>query len=133
MIDLTPIFKAVILLIAALITYKLIPWIKARTTETQQANLAALAKIAVYAAEQLYGAGQGDKKLDYARNVLISAGFDVNTDILRAAIENAVYNMPGLVFIGDHQDPDDQADEDEPVDVPLISDQDPPSDLPAAE
>lgn len=94
MIDLTPIFQALILLLAALITYKLIPWIKARTTDAQQANLTAMAKIAVYAAEQLYGAGQGDKKLEYARKALISAGFDVDTDVLRAAIESAVYNMP---------------------------------------
>lgn len=100
MIDLTPIFQAIIALLAALVTYKLIPWIKARTTETQQANLNALAKVAVYAAEQIYGAGQGDKKMEYARNILLSAGFDVNLDVLRAAIESAVHNMPDYIFGG---------------------------------
>ena len=30
-IDLTPIFQAIIALLAALVTYKLVPWIKART------------------------------------------------------------------------------------------------------
>ena len=54
MIDLTPIFQAVIALLAALITYKLIPWIKSRTTKQQQENLYAAARIAVYAAEQLF-------------------------------------------------------------------------------
>ena len=39
MIDLTPIFQAVLALLAALITYKLIPWIKARTTNEQQARI----------------------------------------------------------------------------------------------
>ena len=93
-IDLTPIFQALIALLAALITTRLIPWIKARTSAAQQANLAALAKIAVYAAEQIYGAGEGDKKLNYARQVLLSAGYDINTDILRAAIESAVHDIP---------------------------------------
>ena len=54
MIDLTPIFQAIIALLAALVTYKLIPWIKSRTTERQQQNLFVAAKIAVMAAEQLY-------------------------------------------------------------------------------
>ena len=94
MIDLTPIFQAIIALLAALITYKLIQWIISKTTAQQQANLVALAKTAVYAAEQLYGAGQGDKKLEYVRNILLAAGFNVDTDLLRAAIENAVYNLP---------------------------------------
>ena len=63
MIDLTPIFQAIIALLAALVTYKLIPWIKSRTTERQQQNLFVAAKIAVMAAEQLYKNGEGDKKL----------------------------------------------------------------------
>ena len=35
-INLTPILQALIALLASLITYKLIPWIKARTTAEQQ-------------------------------------------------------------------------------------------------
>ena len=64
-IDLTPIFQAIIALLAALVTYKLVPWIKARTTESQQALLSATVRTLVYAAEQLYGAGKGAEKLDY--------------------------------------------------------------------
>ena len=93
-IDLTPIFQAVIALLAALVTYKLIPWIKAKTTKGQQDNLAAAAKIAVYAAEQIYGANNGNEKLEYARKTLLAAGYDVNTETLRAAIESAVYTLP---------------------------------------
>ena len=52
-IDLTPIFQAIIALLAALVTYKLVPWIKARTTESQQALLSATVRTLVYAAEQL--------------------------------------------------------------------------------
>ena len=51
MIDLTPIFEAILALLATLVTYKLIPWIKARTTAEQQSLLAATVKTLVYAAE----------------------------------------------------------------------------------
>ena len=85
-IDLTPIFQAIIALLAALVTYKLIPWIKARTTESQQALLTATVKTLVYAAEQLYGAGKGAEKLDYVIKELEARGFTAD----RAAIEAAV-------------------------------------------
>lgn len=92
-IDLTQILQAVIGLIAALVTYKLIPWISARTTQTQRANLAAAARVAVFAAEQLYGAGGGEDKLAYALTKLRSKGFDLDADTLREAVEAAVYAM----------------------------------------
>jgi hypothetical protein len=84
MIDLTPIFEAILALLAALVTYKLIPWIKARTTAEQQSLLAV--KPLVYAAEQLYGAGKGAEKLDYVIKELEARGFTAD----RAAIEAAV-------------------------------------------
>ena len=94
-IDLTPIFQAVIALLAALVTYKLIPWIRSKTTEQQRANLEAAAKVAVYAAQQIYGVGEAanSEKLNYALNRLKEAGFDLDTHALREAIENAVYDM----------------------------------------
>ena len=95
MIDLTPIFQAIIALLAALVTYKLIPWIKSKTTGQQQNNLAASAKIAVYAAQQLFGASKAanEEKLDYAMQRLRDEGFDLDTAALRAAIERAVYEL----------------------------------------
>lgn len=94
MIDLTPVFQALIALIAALITCWLIPWIKAKTTKQQQENLYAAAKIAVYAAEQIFGPKSGKDKFKYARDFLISIGYNVNTDVLEAAIESAVRTLP---------------------------------------
>ena len=88
-IDLTPIVQAVIALLAALVTYKLVPWIKARTTAEQQAMLGAMVRTLVYAAEQLYGAGHGAEKLDYVIGELRARGFDAD----RAAIEAAVREM----------------------------------------
>ena len=90
MIDLTPIFEAILALLAALVTYKLIPWIKARTTAEQQALLATV-KTLVYAAEQLYGAGRGAEKLDYVISELEKRGFTAD----RAAIEAAVAEQLG--------------------------------------
>ena len=94
-IDLTPIFQAIIALLAALVTYKLIPWIKSKTTEQQRANLEAAARIAVYAAQQIYGVGKEAnlEKLDYAIKRLREAGFDLDTNALREVIENAVFEM----------------------------------------
>lgn len=86
MIDLTPIFEAILALLATLVTYKLIPWIKARTTAEQQSLLAATVRTLVYAAEQLYGAGKGAEKLDYVISELEKRGFTAD----RAAIEAAV-------------------------------------------
>lgn len=85
-IDLTPILEAIIGLAAALITYKLLPWIKARTTAEQQALLQATVRTLVFAAEQIYGAGEGANKLDYVVNELAARGFAVD----RAQIEAAV-------------------------------------------
>lgn len=99
MIDLTPVFQAIIALLAAFVTYKLIPWIKAKTTEKQQENLHAAARIAVFAAEQIFGSGQGTEKLDYARSALERAGYNVNTQLVSETIEeivNTMINQPML-------------------------------------
>lgn len=88
MIDLTKILIAIIDILAALITYKLIPLIKAKTTEKQQALIEAAVQTAIFAAEQIYGAGEGEKKLEYALEWLRDKGYDVN----RTEVEAAVYN-----------------------------------------
>lgn len=90
-IDLTPILQALIGLLAALITAKIIPWIKARTTTQQQILLQATVDILVSAAEQLYGAGHGPEKLQYVKDELELRGFTVDT----AAIEAAVRELTG--------------------------------------
>lgn len=92
-IDLTPVFQAFIAVLAALITYKLIPWIKSKTTENQQENLAILCKTLVYGAEQIFGSKQGKEKLQYVLDALEEAGYDVDSEKIRAAIEAAVREM----------------------------------------
>jgi len=85
-INLTPIFQAVIGLLAALITYKLIPWIRAKTTNEQSAVKAAAIKTAIFMAEQLYGAGHGPEKMRAAVNYLHELGIDVDTREIEAAV-----------------------------------------------
>lgn len=87
-IDLTPLFQALIALLGAIITYKLVPWIKARTTNEQQEALRATVRTLVFAAEQVYGAGKGAEKLDYVIAQLAAKGYTVD----RAEIEAAVYD-----------------------------------------
>ena len=93
MIDLTDIIQAAIALIVALITYKVIPWIKAKTTESQQAILMATVRTLVYAAEQLYGAGKGKEKFTYVRQKLQEKGFDVDVDAIEAAVKEVTIEI----------------------------------------
>lgn len=92
-IDLTPFLQALIALLASLVTYKLVPWIKSKVTQQQFENLNAAARVAVYAAEQIFNNGDNAKKLDYAVQRVTSAGFDLNADVIRAAVEQAVYEL----------------------------------------
>ena len=85
-IDMTPIFQAVIGFLAALISYRLIPWIQARTTAQQQEMLRAAVSVAVYAAEQLYGAGAGKEKLMYVKGQLAKKGYKIDIDEIEAAV-----------------------------------------------
>lgn len=85
-IDLTKIFEAVITLLAALITYRLVPWIKSRTNENQQLMLQSIVRTLVFAAEQLYGAGHGEEKLDYVCKQLQERGYTVDRDEIEATV-----------------------------------------------
>ena len=89
-IDLTPIFQAVLGVLAALITQKLVPWIQARTTAQQQEMLRAAVSVAVYAAEQLYGAGAGKEKLMYVKGQLAKKGYKIDIDEIEAAVRELI-------------------------------------------
>ncbi|HHU02441.1 MAG TPA: hypothetical protein GXZ91_04835 [Christensenellaceae bacterium] len=93
LIDLTPLFQAIITLLAGLITYKLIPWIKANTSDRQQLMLESTARIGVYAAEQLFGALNGTQKLLFVKDYLRDKGYDVDTDEVKNTIEAMVQEL----------------------------------------
>jgi hypothetical protein len=96
MIDLTPIIQAIIALLAAVVTYKVIPWIKAKTTNEQQMMLETTIRTLVFAAEQIYGAGNGHGKMQYVIEGLKKKGFTANVDDIEAAVyANLNYDKKG--------------------------------------
>ena len=89
-IDLTAIMQAVIALIATLITTKLLPWLKEKTTQEQQKTLFAITKTLVFAAEQLFAKKEGEdvsqQKLLYVQEKLQERGFSIDIDAIEAAV-----------------------------------------------
>ncbi len=92
--DITPIIEAAFMLIAAVITAVIVPYIRSKTTDTQRAELQALVRIAVTAAEQLYvGTEKGKEKKAYVLEWLNERGITVDSEKLDAMIESAVYSL----------------------------------------
>lgn len=91
-IDLTQIINAVIALLGALITSRLIPWLKATTSEKQQAIAKAASRTAVYAAQQLYDSKMITDRLDYAEKWLLDNGFTVDRTMIEAAVKELKIN-----------------------------------------
>lgn len=86
MIDLTGLFNALLALLGALVTYRLIPWLKARTSESQQEAMKACAKTLVYAAEQLYRTGNIQDRLLYVQEEMERRGYTADRDAIEAAV-----------------------------------------------
>lgn len=80
LINLTPLFEAVIKLIFALVAIKILPLLREKLDDAQEARLANIVHIAVYAAEKLYGSGHGEQKLSYAE-FLIRDKFGIKIDM----------------------------------------------------
>lgn len=93
MIDLTPLVEAIIGLAAAAITLFLIPWLRARYGNETLEKARGWVQIAVYAAEKLYGAGNGDQKLAYAEQVLAQHKIKLDTVTLKAMVDAEIRKM----------------------------------------
>lgn len=93
MLDLTPIVQAVIALAASAITIFLIPWLKTRFGNETLEKARSWVEIAVYAAEKLYGAGNGDQKLEYAEAFLAQHGIKLDTSELIAMVNAEIKKM----------------------------------------
>ena len=85
-IDLTDVINAVLAVLGALVTKRLLPWLKANTSEKQQAMTQTAISTAVYAAEQLYNTNVIQDRLKYAEKWLKNQGYSVD----RAQIEAEV-------------------------------------------
>lgn len=94
-IDLNTIIEAVIMLIAAIFSAVLIPWIRSKTSAAQFEKIKMWVNVAVEAAEQLYaGSGRGAEKKAYVVEFLNGKGFKIDADSLDKLIEAAVFDLP---------------------------------------
>ena len=93
MIDLTPLFNAVIAAAAVAVSVFFIPWLRGRTSAQQRADLLKWVDIAVAAAQQLYHQCSGQTRLDYALSLLAEQGFNVDLRQVRDAVEAAVLKL----------------------------------------
>lgn len=84
-------------MLATLVTARLIPWLKCRTTQEQQNYILATVRVFVYAAEQVFGAGQGAAKLEYVQEELERRGIKVDIAMIEAAVRemNLLQNWEG--------------------------------------
>ena len=100
--DFTPIFQAVILLISAVITYQVIPYIKSKTSNEEQKTINEWIRIAVTCAEQIFkGPGRGTEKKEYVLEWLYTHGIIIDEDAIDAMIESAVYELTNGFLIGE--------------------------------
>lgn len=98
--NITPIFKAVVGLLATIITFVIVPYIKSKTTAEQQKRINEWIKIAVAAAEQIYkGVGRGEEKKAYVLAYLAEHGITLDEATIDAMIEAAVYALNNGLFI----------------------------------
>ena len=94
-IDFTPLFQALIGALALIVTTYLIPWIKSKTTAAQRDRIDYWTRIAVAAAEQAYGSGNGNKKLADASAFLAGKGIIIDPTIVDAIIQEFFENAKG--------------------------------------
>lgn len=99
MIDLTPIFNAIITLLAALVTGFVIPWVKKKISAEKRNEFLDWVGIAVKAAEQLFSSEQSLEKKAYVVTYLNSKGYKLSAGDLSNAIEAAVLELHNELYV----------------------------------
>lgn len=84
MYDFTEIAMLLIALVFAILTRLIAPWIKAKLTNEQLGYVRSAVQVAVYAAEKLYGAGNGAAKFAHAEKMLAEQ-YNVKIDAKKLA------------------------------------------------
>lgn len=97
MIDLSGLVQAVISVAALLIARKLIPWIKSKTTVEQQVSLGIMVRTLVFAAEQIYGGGNGAEKMDYVKREMEARGYTFDRAVIEAEVKKMSTEVLGAV------------------------------------
>lgn len=100
LVDLTPIFSALILVLAGIVTVKVVPVLNEKLSSSQRETIIAWIKIAVKAAEQLCKDGRLNPAeryqwvVDYITKWLEESGFTLDFDKLEKMIEAVVSELP---------------------------------------
>ena len=92
-INITPIVEAGILLIAAIISVFVVPWIRSKAKSEGTSDFLRWVEIAVAAAEQLYESTDGAAKKKYVLAYLQGKGVTVDEEDIENAIEAAVIKL----------------------------------------
>ena len=93
MIDFTPLFEALVVLLSSVITIVIIPALRERYGNEKLEKARSWVQIAVYAAEKMYGAGNGDKKLAYAEQILAEHKIKLDTATIKAMVDAEILKM----------------------------------------
>lgn len=92
-----PIINAVIALVATIISVVVVPKVKKlleeKLSKEQRENLISMVRIAVKAAEQIYGSKTGEQKKNFVLSYLNSKGINFDIDDVSQMIESEVYNL----------------------------------------
>ena len=92
-IDWTQIFLAILSIISVIVTGFLIPYLKAKLSEKQKADLAFWLEILVAAAETAFGSKQGQEKKAWVIARLAEMGITFDSDAIDNAIEAIVREL----------------------------------------
>ena len=62
-------------------------WLEEKTTTEQRNAMWNVIVKLVEAAEQVIGAGKGSEKMQYVKDALLAAGYEVDVDLIEAAVK----------------------------------------------
>ena len=96
--DITLVIKAIIALLSAVITAFVVPWLRAKRSNEELAELLDWVRIGVQAAEQIYGHIDGPRKKEYVLQYLASIGYTVDDEAIDNAIEAAVLEIHAELY-----------------------------------
>ena len=97
-IDYTALIQAIITLVSLIITGFLIPLLRKKLSNEKLDELKKWVRIAVSAAEQLYGSKTGQQKKEFVVAFLLSKGIVFDVEEVNAMIESEVYKLTSTDF-----------------------------------
>lgn len=93
LIDLTYLIEAILGVLALVAMRYLFPWAKAKMSKDQLEDITLFFDIAVLAAEKLYGAKQGDKKLAQVEEWAKARGIKIDTMQIKMFVNASIKKM----------------------------------------